>query len=314
MAKRARPQWGFDGVHLVEHRPLQHQHADKLLDALKVAGSAERKAAADMLQHIASTYASDIRQQIVPRGAGQHPPKGTYDAWNGAPLTRAERNAALTALLSECARFRRAFSKVVSAEAWVLGDGTPGLADERFLVLSNLGEGLTRMARKARAAARSAGPSVTVAQAFRRLANRAVKLALTLGALDHMSEGEVLRRLRADARAHIETVHDLMLVFGYVEEAATRALAAGKEVRGPEERIGLADAVADLVPLWDRFTGGAATHTPRLKTHRDGVPHSAAGAFVVDFFKFVDPSIPKTSLSTALERHIRARNKAKRSG
>jgi hypothetical protein len=46
--------------------------------------------------------------------------------------------------------------------------------------------------------------------------------------------------------------------------------------------------------------GGRFTHTPRFKTHYNGIPHSAAGRFVVDFFEMCDPELHAQSISSAM--------------
>jgi hypothetical protein len=102
MAKRVLPKWGVDGVHIAATNPFTDQSILALMDHL---GTTR----ADIV-HIAVVYLNSRSQQLIPRatGAPTTRTKAIYDEVHGDPITRAERNSALDALVRANAKFPKA--------------------------------------------------------------------------------------------------------------------------------------------------------------------------------------------------------------
>lgn len=79
---------------------------------------------------------------------------------------------------------------------------------------------------------------------------------------------------------------------------------------GPRPFDELAQAVSWLREIYERC-GGVFTHTPREKTHYDGIPHSPAGRFVVAFFEMCDPELRPQTISSAMAKVISGRPQIK---
>ena len=82
-------------------------------------------------------------------------------------------------------------------------------------------------------------------------------------------------------------------------DAVGESLAAGRIRGGPRRFRALFQAIDWLREVYEGC-GGRFTHTPRFKTHYNGIPHSAAGRFVVDFFEMCDPELHAQSISSAM--------------
>jgi hypothetical protein len=341
LPKRAKPRWGFDGVHLVPKSPFTNESASALIRYLGVDDPERAEALRQELEWVAAVFLRSIAQRIVPSESdgpapyeigggrpsslidgqktevGRLPPKKAYDSWHGRPLTRAERNAALTDLVRAARKFRAALSVGGSIADWIVGDRMAKAAENsRPEALAAFRDGLMKLARRARyerRLLRERHPGTRLhSDDLRKLEERATQLSLILGlgSLDWMSEWDLIDRLPAKAVRPIHTAAELIEFFAEVEQAAQCALAAGKTHSGPEQRSELIQAVGDLVAVWEIETQFQATHTPRGKDGGEGEPHSAAGRFIAAFFKVVEPTLPQTTISSVLAAILKKRHKS----
>jgi hypothetical protein len=133
--------------------------------------------------------------------------------------------------------------------------------------------------------------------------NRAGELVSILNGLDKDTAWELLIAAKLPVRSFQQLVNQLDII----ADAAAEALRAGKMKRGPRSKIALDRAVENLAALFERVSGSPFAHNPKEFTNYTGRPHSAAGKFVVEFFKIVDPTVKETSLSTAMAGYVKAR-------
>ena len=124
-------------------------------------------------------------------------------------------------------------------------------------------------------------------------------LACALSRLDDASQNDVMNRLPWTADYDMDCFAAVARLTQRLGDAVGEALAVGRRRGGPRPFRELPQAIAWLRKVYKRC-GGQFTHTPRLKTHYDGTPHSAAGRFVADFFEMCDQKLLAHSISSAM--------------
>jgi hypothetical protein len=140
-------------------------------------------------------------------------------------------------------------------------------------------------------------------------------LELKLRSLDKDTEWELVTWLPVYHTSNRkESIGNLTERLGNLGWAAEQALSDGKKQSGPRAPTHVQRAVTELASLYSEVTGNPFTHNPRLLTTYDGQPHSPAGRFILEFFSIVDPSIPATSLSTAMAIIVRSRPRSSDGG
>jgi hypothetical protein len=136
------------------------------------------------------------------------------------------------------------------------------------------------------------------------------RLGRKLSSMDMEAEWQLL--LRAPHLHHLaEQIAHMADKVASLADCGNKAWLDGKARSGPPPRIPVYRMVAELASLYEEFSGKPLSHNPKIKTAYDGRPHSQAGSFMVTFFDIVDPSVPHTSISTAIASIVRSRKARK---
>lgn len=152
------------------------------------------------------------------------------------------------------------------------------------------------------------------------------QLELLLKALDHASEAVLIDALapyRSLAQAfddksnlkdttecrelgfrQIQALRDRLAHFN---RSAAAMLKRQRRQKGPEPKKTLPAIVDMLADVYESETGNPPTHTPFDKTEYKSVPQSPAGRFIAAFLKIVDPSLPPSTVSSALAQVVKQR-------
>ncbi len=297
--------------------PIDEDAMARLLARLPNLEASERHEIQSKLQWVAQLYFNEVAQNRVPGHSRNASPNATYGSVgpSGQLLTRAQVNKALEMLVRACTRMQAALARCHLSAAGQLGDIPASVESPRIGLIVHLASALRCLRRAARKkpfwieVAGQPDLPMPTSRDRDRLLNAADRLCSTLLALDWKTDEELIDWLPWVPIVPIKTIADLERTLNVVTRAASAALEERRRRRGPEPRPGVEEAVAQLVAVWEIATQKPATHSRSIKTHRDGLPHSDAGLFMVEFFAAIHPTLPKTAISSASERLIAERNR-----
>jgi hypothetical protein len=213
--------------------------------------------------------------------------------------TQAERNAALTVVSDRVEAFRAAMAALGRVPERVVSEVSPIEDPSPFRIFMTFPQRLRVLAG---IAAEHAAPTQRRDRhraAFLALSHSAAALADALSLLDHASREDVVNHLPWAQDYEMDCFADMARLAPRLDAAVSEALAAGRKRGGPLPFHELPQTVAWLRAVY-KGCGGRFTHTPRVKTAYDGTPHSAAGQFVLEFFKICDPTLRAHSISSAM--------------
>lgn len=323
MAKRAKPQWGQDGVHAVDFAQLSSGDLANVMERLPVANLSKQKRQEieRQLQHIAQVYLREIAQLATQRAYASDqacPPKTgnrTYDTLGGPLIRRAESNAALRELARACKKFAKAIAARPALADWQIGDGELDREGGRAAMILQMVERLDGLGNNAMREMKLATPRRRAATA--RQLDRIVATARTLQAMlmnwDPVTEAVLIDALPTSFAAPIVTAGELQAGTSVVRAASLAAVDARQTRHGLEQYIGVLSAVHELMTLWNTAIGQPATRWPRISGEPDA-PRSPADRFLAAFFTAVHPALPQSAIWSAMEALIRRRDAKTRLG
>jgi hypothetical protein len=225
------------------------------------------------------------------------------------PMQR-ELNAALRLVRDRIGSFRDAISALGQLPDWTLIEAGAIENPSHFFVFATLSQRLRVLASTGKKAwkgiAPAPSPDSEPTARLRSLCDCAALLADTLFALDHASQDDVIQHLPSTRDYNAASLSQVVSILQRLHEAVGKALASDRAQGGPRPFPELAQTIAWLGEVYEDL-GGRFTHTPRLKTEYDARPHSAAGGFVTEFFRFCDPKLPAHSISSAMAEVIERR-------
>lgn len=132
------------------------------------------------------------------------------------------------------------------------------------------------------------------------LANDINQVAILLASRLRCIDMEVKWNIMSFAALPPGFLQDLIEHLETIADAAERTLRRGKHKTGPRRNPAIDRVMPQLSALYERYTGQTFTHNPKQKTEYLGRPQSAAGRFVIAFFRAVDLSISETAICTAM--------------
>jgi hypothetical protein len=303
MAKRAKPRWGWLGVVCIRGAG---QTDDQLVERGIVPGGRGDRGCvlsdAQFARLAAHLNITELPLMAKVRARLDFIRKFylTSRLYEAESPTQAERNAALAIVRKHIGAFRAAVDALGPIPDWSLSDGSPIENPSPFDMFMTFPERLGVLAE-------IASENVTPAQRrdedqaalLLSLSHCAMVLACALSRLDDASQNDVMNRLPWTADYDMDCFAAVARLTQRLGDAVGEALAAGRRRGGPRPFRELPQAIAWLRKVYERC-GGQFTHTPRLKTHYDGTPHSAAGRFVADFFEMCDQKLLAHSISSAM--------------
>ena len=236
----------------------------------------------------------------------------TSRLYQKATPAQSECNAALSILNTLIEIFLAAVAALKPQPFWSLAEQSPIEGPSPYRMFMTFPQRLRALASIARTTIKNISDQSTNQPALLlSVYNAATNLADTLMGLDHASQGKVMDHLPRVADYDMDSFSEVTAMARRLGQAASAALAAGRKRGGPRPFRELLQTVAWLAKVFERY-GGRVTHTPREKTKYDGTPHSAAGRFMVEFFKICDPTLRDHTISSVLAEVIEARNKLDR--
>jgi hypothetical protein len=222
------------------------------------------------------------------------------------PSQRA-RNAALSILNTRIEKFLTMVALLEPHPNWSVAEQEPIEGPSPIRIFMSFPQRLTMLASVAVAIAKNISDQSYDSVLLLYLSNTAAALADTLFLLDHASRADVIGCLPWTRDYDMGSFSEVVGMARRLGQAVGVALASGRKRGGPTPFPELLQTVAWLGKVFESC-GGRVTHTPRLKTEYDGIPHSAAGCFLIVFFEICDKSLPSPTICSALEAVIRNRN------
>lgn len=223
--------------------------------------------------------------------------------YEAASPSQAERNAALAIVKDHIAAFCAAVDALGPLPEWPLSQ-LPATEDPSpYCMFMSFPERLCILADLALESMLAQGPDGARQHL---LSERAMVLTGVLHHLDHASQDDVFSYLPWTQDYDMDTFAEVVQLARRLGDAVSVALDSGRRQGGPRPFYELVHTITLLRELYE-CCGGEFTHTPRMKTHYDGTPHSAAGQFVLAFFEMCDPELRAHSINSAMAKVISGR-------
>jgi hypothetical protein len=143
------------------------------------------------------------------------------------------------------------------------------------------------------------------------LAEAADRLAQHFKYLDFEAKDKIFDALPRTSDYRVRSLTDAIHIVQTLEITVADVLEQSKKIGGPPPKTAMRHVVVLLGDLIEAC-GGKFTHTPRLKGHYDGRPHTPAAQFVFKFLKMCDSRIIETAVSQLMANAIEYRNERDR--